>query len=167
MKKSLLVGLLVFLSFTSLSASSIQEEAYNEWIQNKTENNQQIGIGFNENGLGIVYGVNTDFSFYGTNKSNLYSFIELSNDRIEMLFGYDLLQQYGFKNFQLIPEIGLSVDTSSAKIGSLSSLKLRYNITNDIGIGTGVKYFFNKPITNSGDNTDTKFYYFTYLSYQF
>jgi len=84
-----------------------------------------------------------------------------------MLFGYDLFQQYGFKNFQLIPEIGLSVDTSSAKIGSLSSLKLRYNITDSIGIGTGVKYFFNKPIENSGDDEDTKTYLFMYLSYQF
>jgi hypothetical protein len=168
MKKIVLSGVLLgILSSTLFGQSKIESDAFNNWIEESTHNRQLIGLGTNEGGVGVQYGVNTDFSFYGSDKTNFYTFLELSNNRIESAEGYDILENYGLKDLQVIPTLGLSVDTSSAKLGAFAEIKGRYNFGDSYGAEVSYKYFISKPTVGSGDTSETKGYIAAYLSYQF
>lgn len=167
-KKILTVSIILSMfSIESFAQSRIENAAFSKWVEAKTQKRQMLGIGINEGGLGVQYGVNTNFSFYGTEESNFYTFLELSNNRIEFVEGYDMLQNYGLKDIQLIPAAGLSVDTSSSSIGFFVETKARWNFSDSFAAEVGYKYFLTKPTVGSGDTSDTKGYVTSYISYQF
>jgi hypothetical protein len=167
-KKFLAVSAFLSLLCTeSFAQSKIENVAFTKWIESKTQTRQMLGIGLNEGGLGVQYGINTDFTFYGTEETNFYTFLELSNNRIEFAEGYDMLQNYGLKGIQFIPAVGISTDTSSAAIGFFTEVKLRWNFSDSFGAEVGYKYFIQKPTEGSGDTSNTKGYITSYISYQF
>lgn len=167
MKKNIIIFIVLIVSVLNLNAKSLSDDAFNEWVSENSKSIQTFGLGYNEGGLGITYGVNVSPVLFDTKKSNFYTFIEISNNRLEFLEGYDLLRNYGLDGVQFIPSLGMSIDTSSAKMGFLYSTKLRYNFYDNYAISIGQRYFFYKPTTDSGDNSKDKNYLFGFIEYQF
>ena len=145
----------------------VQESNFENWVEKNTKPKQYFGIGYNEEGLGISYGVNTSFGIYDTEETNFYSFVDYANNRITISEGYDVLNNQGLQGLQLIPFVGLSVDTSSAKVGTFVGIRTRYSVMENLGMTLGYKYYLSKPIEGSGDTKETKDYVFGTIDYQF
>lgn len=149
--------------------SGVQEQNYSDWVDTNTVNKKWFGVGYNEGSFGATFGVNTTLGIYSDESTNWYSIIDFSEYRLTFSQGYDLMQNYGVKGFQLIPFAGFSVDTSSAELGFFGGIRSRVNVYDNWGLSVGYKHYISKPTDGSSRDTekDTKGYVFTNLEYRF
>lgn len=144
-----------------------QTENYSNWVDKNTVNRKYFGMGYDEGGLGVTFGVNTNFGIYDTDETNFYTTIDFTNYRLTFTEGYDILQNNGLRNFQIIPFVGFSVDTRSSELGTFGGVKARYNVTTDWAISASYKHYFDKPLEGSADDKDDVDYFGLYGEYNF
>lgn len=177
LKSMLILGLTTNLSFayndgwdkpTTEVQNEVQERNYSNWVDTNTVNKKWFGVGYNEGGFGATFGVNTTLGIYSDEATNWYSIIDFSENRLTFSQGYDVMQNYGVKGFQIIPFAGFSVDTSSAELGVFAGVRSRVQVYDNWGVSLGYKQYLSKPTEGSRDTEeDTKGYVFSNVEYRF
>lgn len=148
--------------------SNNRSRNFSKWVDKNTIPKKYFGGGYSEGGPGITFGVNTDFGTMNQVDTNLYSMLEMNENRIEFMEGYDVMGNFGLRGFQVIPFLGISIDTSAADLGVFTGAKLRYSIVENWGVSAGMKFFLTKPSADeTEDPSSDKTYFFSTVEYQY
>ena len=185
--KKILFLLFLLVSF-SFSYEDYSDELFNKWVYENSYPTQNVAIGIDEGTLALQYQVNTNFGLMDVSRTNWYSNFIVNNYRAEFLEEYDIMDNKGFRNFQVMPFAGFGLDLSTADFSFITGIKTRYNIDREWGIEGSLKYFLIKQVTygnkqgidpntlqltntryvkDKDKNPNTKFYFSIFITYNF
>lgn len=164
----ILLSSILLLSTNSLFADDTKDIVFDKWVDEITKPKVVLGAGYNEGNFGISFLVNTTLGLSNdeSGKTNSYLMVDLTQYRFGFAYGYDILNNKGLSGIQLIPFIGLSVDTTTSDVGYYTGIRTHAALANNFGAEIGYKYYLSKPIKDSPDTKDDKSYGFANITYQ-